>query len=129
MINRKRTRGRNIQSIKYYRYEMRNGKRVRIEVVGEPKQIHHPAGFPDTDTKLSDVRSRNTTSFNMDISYIGGGELEGIVKSESVNVVVHAGNRATLIRKAQRILTEKYGFMCPIINIPKPSERIEGVVI
>lgn len=129
MSNRKRTRGRNVQSIKYYRYEMRNGKKIRIEVAGKPKQIHHPAGFPDTDTKLSDMRNRNVTPFNMSVSYVGDGELEGVVAMESEDVIVHAYNRATLVRKTKRILTEKHGFMCPVINLPKPSERIEGIVI
>jgi hypothetical protein len=85
--------------------------------------------WPHVDTKGSDIKGRFQTHFAMAISYVGDGELEGIVDAKSVNVVVHAGNRATLVRKAKRELTEKHGFVCPVINLPKPSVRIEGVVL
>ena len=39
--NKARTRGNKIQSIKYYRYEMRNGERIRIEIKGPAKQVKH----------------------------------------------------------------------------------------
>jgi hypothetical protein len=130
MNNRKRTSDRNIQTVKYYRYEMRDGKKVRAEqIVNKQKQVRHAPGFADTDTKGSDTKGKPVVYFDMAITYIGGGELEGIVDPDSVNVIVHASNRATLVRKAKRELTEKDGFICPVINLPKPSVRIEGVVL
>lgn len=41
MSNRKRTPGRKIQSIKYYKYEMKYGVRIRIEIPGPAKQVKH----------------------------------------------------------------------------------------
>lgn len=125
--NKKRSRGNKIQSIKYYRYETKGGKKVRIEIASKPKQLHLPMGFPQVDQKLSDMTGRETTHFNMVVSYAGEGELEGVI--EIPEVIVHASNRATLIRKAARVLTEKHGFRCPVISIPAPSKRIEGIVL
>lgn len=64
---------------------------------------------------------------DMAISYIGNGELEGSIANP--DVVVHATNRATLIRKAKRQLNEKYRIGSVWIVVPKPSKIIEGVVL
>jgi hypothetical protein len=108
------------------------GKKVGDEIIRVRRKVACKVGirFPKIEAKLSDTRGRYVNYFKMDISYVGDGELEGILHSNNgVEIIVHARNRANLVRKARRVLHEKHGINNPICSIPKPSVRIEGVVL
>lgn len=60
------------------------------------------------------------TYFNMSISDIGE-ELEGVIVKP--DVIVHAENRATLIRKAERQLREKHQVSHPIVAAKVPTGK------
>lgn len=68
-------------------------------------------------------RKKETTAtrVNMSIADIGENELEGITSDPEV--VIHADNRATLIRKAQRELREKHNIPRPVVMTKVPSGK------
>jgi hypothetical protein len=72
---------------------------------------------------LSKRRKQQTipTDFDMSINDIGEGELEGIVSDPEI--VVHAQNRPTLIRKAERELREKHSISRPVVRTKVPSGK------
>jgi hypothetical protein len=128
MSNRKRTSGRKVQTIKCAETIVVKGKKVNNPEAGRLKQIKHmPLPARPTTVTHNPSRTGKTTVFEMSVTYAGEGELQGII--EAPEVIVHAGNRANLIRRAQRVLREKHGVRNPAISIPAPSNRIEGIVL
>jgi hypothetical protein len=62
-----------------------------------------------------------TTYFNMSIVSVDKSELEGIISEPEI--IVHAENRATLIRKAERELREKHNIQRPVVKTQIPSGK------
>jgi hypothetical protein len=60
------------------------------------------------------------TYFDMSITDIGE-ELEGVIVEPEI--IVHAGNRATLIRKAERELRQNHGILRPVVKTKAPSGK------
>lgn len=71
--------------------------------------------------KAKKITVISKTRFDMSITDLGGGELEGIITDPEV--IVHGDNRPTLIRKSERQLREKHSVHHPEIKTKLPTGK------